>query len=129
MDGSVAVSTAERVYNPGEITEHLKRLPKWHLDSGLICRRYETTGWKASMMVANAIGHLAEAAWHHPDLHISYNRVGVTLMNHAANGITDKDFELAAKIESLIMWQPGAEQGALLGTPQDPQYRYVKYQN
>ena len=50
------------------------------------------------------------------------------LQNHAAQGITDKDFELAARIEDLVQWQPGAEGGALEGTPQDdPRFSYVKY--
>ena len=53
-------------------------------------------------MVINAVGHLAEAAWHHPDITASYAFVEVRLQNHAAKGITDKDFELAKKIEDVI---------------------------
>jgi 4a-hydroxytetrahydrobiopterin dehydratase len=77
-------------------------------------------------MVVNTVGHLAEAAWHHPDLTVSYAFVIVKLMNHAAKGITDKDFELAAKIEEVVMWQPGAD-SALEGTPDDQRFKYVKY--
>ena len=58
-------------------------------------------------MVINTVGHLAEAAWHHPDITASYAWVEVRLMNHAAKGITDKDFELAKKIEDVVQWQPG----------------------
>ncbi|HSF47933.1 MAG TPA: 4a-hydroxytetrahydrobiopterin dehydratase, partial [Burkholderiales bacterium] len=73
-------------------------------------------------------GHLAEAAWHHPDLTVSYAFVIVKLTNHAAKGVTDKDFELAKKIESVIQWQPRQEGGALLGTPNDdPRFKYLKY--
>ena len=68
-------------------------------------------------MVINTVGHLAEAAWHHPDITASYAWVEVRLMNHAAKGITDKDFELAKKIEEVVEWQPGKEGGALEGTP------------
>ena len=60
-------------------------------------------------MVINAVGHLAEAAWHHPDITASYAWVEVRLQNHAAKGITDKDFELANKIEDVVHWQPGKE--------------------
>ena len=49
------------------------------------------------------------------------------LMNHAAKGITDKDFALAAKIEAVVGWQPGAEGGPLEGTPTDPRFAYIKY--
>jgi 4a-hydroxytetrahydrobiopterin dehydratase len=49
-------------------------------------------------------------------------------MNHAAKGITEKDFALAKRIEEVVMWQPGAEEGsALEGTPDDPRFKYLKY--
>ena len=49
-------------------------------------------------------------------------------MNHAAKGVTDKDFELAKKIEDVIQWQPASEGGALEGTPQaDQRFAYIKY--
>ena len=52
----------------------------------------------------------------------------VKLMNHAAKGITDKDFQLAAKLEEVILWQPGLDpEGALTGTPEDPRFKYIKY--
>ena len=79
-------------------------------------------------LVVNTIGHLAEAAWHHPDLAVSYASAEVRLQNHAAKGITDKDFELARKIEDVVGWQPGKAGGALTGTPQeDPGAAYIKY--
>ena len=79
-------------------------------------------------MVINTVGHLAEAAWHHPDIAASYAWVEVKLQNHAAKGITNKDFALAKKIEEVVMWQPGKEANALLeGTPDDPRFKYIKY--
>lgn len=81
----------------------------------------------AIITLMNTVGHLAEAAWHHPDLTASYAWVEVRLMNHAAKGITDKDFALAAKIEAVVGWQPGTEGGPLEGTPTDPRFAYVKY--
>ncbi|HAZ60132.1 MAG TPA: 4a-hydroxytetrahydrobiopterin dehydratase [Gammaproteobacteria bacterium] len=103
-------------------------LPRWELKDGWIRRTYRTAGWKGTLMVVNTIGHLAEAAFHHPDLVVSYAFVTVKLMNHAAKGITDKDFELARKIEEVVMWQPGLEEGgALTGTPEDPRFKYLKY--
>ncbi len=63
----------ERVYSAEEITERLKReLPHWYLEDGWIRRRYKTSSWKGTLMVINAVGHLAEAAWHHPDITASY---------------------------------------------------------
>jgi len=120
--------TAEETYNDEEVEARLKdELPYWYLEKGWIRRKYKTSGWKGTLMVVNTVGHLAEVAFHHPDLTVSYAFVIVKLMNHAAKGITNKDFELAVKIEEVIMWQPGNENGALVGTPNDPRFKYIKY--
>ena len=119
----------EKVYGEEEIKTRLaKELPHWYYEDGWIRRKYRTSGWKATLMVVNTVGHLAEAAWHHPDLTVSYAFVIVKLVNHAAKGITDKDFELAKKIENVIQWQPAKEGGALQGTPNDDaRFKYLKY--
>jgi len=115
----------DRIYPDGEVTERLKReLPRWTLREGHICRTYETGSWRASLMITNAIGHLAEAAWHHPDILATFPRVEVRLTNHDAGGISDKDFELAKKIEELVQWHPG-QGDALTGPP--AAHRYLKY--
>ena len=121
--------TVDEAYTPDEIAARLAdQLPKWTFEDGWIRRKYKTSSWKATLMVVNTVGHLAEAAWHHPDLNVSYAFVTVKLMNHAAKGITDKDFELAVKIEEVVMWQPGTVEGsALEGTPDDQRFKYLKY--
>ncbi len=118
----------EQTYTDEEVEARLKsELPHWYLENGWIRRKYKTSGWKSTLMVVNTVGHLAEAAFHHPDMTLSYAFVIVKLMNHAAKGITNKDFELALKIEDVIMWQPGTEGGSLVGTPDDPRFKYIKY--
>ncbi len=118
----------EEAYTEEEILARLKEeLPCWYYENGWIRRRYKTFGWKGTLMVVNVIGHLAEAAFHHPDLTVSYAFVIVKLMTHSAKGITDKDFELAKKIEEVVMWRPG-EDSALEGTPDDPRFKYIKYE-
>jgi len=118
-----------KAYSESVIKERLAReLPHWYFEDGWIRRKYKTEGWKGTLMVVNTVGHLAEAAWHHPDLTVSYAFVIVKLMSHDAKGITDRDFELAQKIEQVIQWQPGKERGSLTGTPNDDQrFRYIKY--
>ena len=124
-----------KVYSESETIARLEsELPNWVLENGWIRRKYKTSGWKATLMVVNTIGHLAEAAWHHPDLTVSYAFVIVKLCTHDAKGITDKDFELAAKIEQVIGWQPALEaradgtKSALEGTPnEDARFKYIKY--
>jgi 4a-hydroxytetrahydrobiopterin dehydratase len=119
----------ERVYTDSEVEERLKQeLPQWRLENGWIRRKYKTASWKGTLMVINTVGHLAESAWHHPDITASYAWVEVRLKNHAAKGVTDKDFQLAKKIEEVIQWQPAQEGGALTGTPTgDMRFAYIKY--
>lgn len=123
------IRTADEVYDEAEIVERLQaELPHWYWEDGWIRRKYKTSGWKSTLMVVNTVGHLAEAAFHHPDLTVSYAFVIVKLVNHAAKGVTEKDFALAKKIEEVLMWQPGREEGgALTGTPDDPRFKYLKY--
>jgi hypothetical protein len=55
-------------------------------------RNYKTDGWPTTLMLVNAIAFLSEAAYHHPDLAVTWGRVTVKLSTHSAGGITDKDF-------------------------------------
>jgi 4a-hydroxytetrahydrobiopterin dehydratase len=99
-------------------------LPHWRFSEGTLQRTYKTASWKATLMVVTTIGHLAEAAWHHPDLAVSYDSVTVKLSTHSAKGITDLDFALAARIEDVVSWRPGPP---FSGTPNDPRHAYLKY--
>ena len=120
---------AEEAYSQEEIETRLREeLPHWFFENGWIRRKVKTSGWKGTLMVVNTVGHLAEAAFHHPDLTVSYAFVVVKLQTHSAKGITNKDFELAKKIEDVIMWQPAKTAGSSLeGTPDDPRFKYIKY--
>ncbi|HDY84810.1 hypothetical protein LCGC14_1210320 [marine sediment metagenome] len=121
--------TNEKAYSETEIAEKLTaELPNWYFENGWIRRKYKTSGWKGTLMVVNTVGHLAEAAWHHPDISASYAFVIVKLTTHSAKGITDKDFELAKMIEHVVQWQPATEDGSPFeGTPSDPRFKYIKY--
>jgi 4a-hydroxytetrahydrobiopterin dehydratase len=99
---------------PAKLTEH--GLSGWYLEDGWIRRKFTTDGWPTTLMLVNAIGFLAEAAWHHPDLAVTWAKVIVKLKTHSAGGITDKDFALAKQIDSVALWRPAAG-GALEGTP------------
>lgn len=123
-------SIRETPYSEAEVEQWLaQNLPHWYLEDGWIRRKFKTGSWKGTLMVVNTVGHLAEAAWHHPDLTVSYAFVIVKLCTHSAKGITDKDYELARKIEEVVQWQPAKVAGsALAGTPnEDQRFRYIKY--
>lgn len=123
------MSQGSQAYSEEAVRAKLSaELPHWYFEDGWIRRKYRTEGWKGTLMVINTVGHLAEAAWHHPDIAASYAFVIVKLQTHTAKGITDLDFALAKKIEEVIQWQPGKEGGPLPGTPSDDQrFRYIKY--
>ena len=107
-------------YDDATIAGRLDDLPGWRHVGGVIERTYKTAGWRATLMVVTTVGHLCEAAWHHPDLVVGYDSVTVHLSTHSAKGITDRDFELAAKIDEVIAWRPTG--GALTGPPASKPY-------
>jgi len=110
------MATKEKTYDETQIGEKLRDLTGWWFEGGMIRRVYKTDGWPTTLMLVNAIGYIAEAADHHPDLAVSWGRVTVKLSTHSAGGITDKDFALASLIEQHALWRP-AEGAALTGTP------------
>ena len=96
---------------PAKLAEH--GLTGWYLEDGWIRRKYTTDGWPTTLMLVNAIGYLCEAAYHHADLSVTWGKLWVKLQTHSAGGITDKDFEMAKKIEDVVLWRPA---GGVLGT-------------
>ena len=117
-----------KVFSQPEIESFLnKNLAGWSYDGKWIRKTYKTHSWKSTLMVINAVGHLAESAWHHPDIQASYAFVEVKLMNHSEKGITQLDFDLARKIDEFILWNPRNEESPLEGTPSDPRFAYIKY--
>lgn len=116
----------KRVLDAGEVDARLAgELPGWTRDGDAIRRTFRTAGWKASLIVTTAIGHLAEAAWHHPDLTVTWGEVGVTLTSHDAGGITERDLAMAKRIDDVVDWRPGEEDGPFSGTPDDPRFAYL----
>ena len=79
-------------------------LQNWAVQEDQLYRRYDTANWRVTLMIANAVGFLAEAAYHHPRLILNYRSVEVFLTTHDAGGLTQKDFELAQKIEETVLW-------------------------
>jgi 4a-hydroxytetrahydrobiopterin dehydratase len=104
----------ETTYAGAELARRLAALPGWAERDGAIERTYKTDGWPTTLMLVNAVGFIAEAADHHPDLSVSWGQLIVRLNTHSAGGITDKDLELARAIESQALWRPSG--GSLTAT-------------
>jgi 4a-hydroxytetrahydrobiopterin dehydratase len=93
-------------------------LPQWQLQDGQLCRSFATAGWKATLMLVNAVGLLSELAWHHPELRVHYASVEVRLRTHQPAGLTHRDVALARKIDEVLSWQPGQDpHSGLTGPP------------
>jgi 4a-hydroxytetrahydrobiopterin dehydratase len=86
---------------PDEINRKLYDLYEWRLTPQGIQKRFEMESFLSVMNLVNRVADLAEEANHHPDILINYNKVTFTLMTHDAGGITEKDFDLAQRIEAI----------------------------
>jgi 4a-hydroxytetrahydrobiopterin dehydratase len=73
----------------------------WTIVDGKLHRELRFADFVEAMKFVNRVADLAEAAQHHPDLTIQYNRVTITLWTHDTGGLTDKDYSLAAAIEKI----------------------------
>lgn len=76
-------------------------LANWSYEDRHLTRTFKTKNWTDMQMLFNAIGYLAEKADHHPDMTASYGSLTVKIMTHSEKGITEKDFALAAQIDTL----------------------------
>jgi 4a-hydroxytetrahydrobiopterin dehydratase len=83
-----------------EIEERLRGLRGWHRDASAIRKQYKHADFAAAIAFVNRVAGLAEAADHHPDILINYDRVTLTLTSHDAGGLTERDFRLAAGIDA-----------------------------
>lgn len=84
-----------------EITSRLADLEGWERDGDAIRRELRTADFVGSVDLLNRITPIAEEMGHHPDVAISWNRVTVSLSTHSEGGLTESDFELAGRIDSL----------------------------
>jgi 4a-hydroxytetrahydrobiopterin dehydratase len=85
-----------------EVASHRTRVPAWKVENGELVRTFQFEDFRGSMRFVNQVADLAEAAAHHPDIDIRYNRVRLALVTHDAGGLTAKDFDLAALADKLV---------------------------
>ena len=84
-----------------EIQQALRVLDGWSLEGGELVRQRTFKDFVAAMAFVNDVAQLAEAAGHHPDIDIRYNRVRLALVTHDAGGITANDTDMAGRINTL----------------------------
>jgi len=84
-----------------EIGSALAALPGWSRSAGAITKTYELQDFAAAIAFVDRVAAAAEAADHHPDIDIRWNKVTLALSTHSAGGLTGRDVRLAAELERL----------------------------
>jgi 4a-hydroxytetrahydrobiopterin dehydratase len=87
--------------SPADVADQLKSLPAWAVKDGELVRTFSFVDFLTAMRFVNQVAVEAEAADHHPDIDIRYNKVRLGLVTHSDGGITAKDFALAAASDKL----------------------------
>ena len=85
-----------------DIDSRLVKLPGWRYSNESIMKDYKLKDFQEAMAFVVKIALAAEKMEHHPDITIEYNRVKIILTTHSEEGVTEKDFSLAEKIEKFI---------------------------
>ncbi len=79
------------------------QLPNWEVvHEHHITRAFSFPDFQHALDFTNRVGAVAEEQGHHPDIALSWGRVGITLWTHAAKGLTESDFIMAAKVDALL---------------------------
>ena len=86
---------------PEIIQERIKKIPEWELNEDSISRSFEFDEYQLAIDFVNAVAEIAEEAQHHPDISINYTSVTLVLTTHSKGGLTESDFEVAVRIDSL----------------------------
>jgi 4a-hydroxytetrahydrobiopterin dehydratase len=84
-----------------EVGRRLEALDGWEREGDAITKEFKLADFKGSVDFVNRLMPVAEEMNHHPDLTISWNKVGVSITTHSEGGLTENDFELAGKIDAL----------------------------
>lgn len=93
----------EKVYSDQEVVERLQREnSRWSLEGGCIRRKFKTDNWNGTAGALTAIGHLVAKAQDDPDVTLAPDWLEVRLKGHGACGFTERDLELARRIEDVV---------------------------
>ncbi len=87
--------------SPTEIAQALAEVPEWRLEGAEIVRELRFKSYLDGAAFVARVAALAEAANHHPDIHLGWRKVTLRLCTHSRGGLTPLDFDLARRIEDL----------------------------
>ncbi len=84
-----------------EVARRLPALAGWLLKGRTIEKKFRFADFREAIAFVNRVADLAELEDHHPDILIHYREVTLVLWTHAAGGLTERDFKLAADIDRV----------------------------
>jgi len=90
-----------RLLSENEISTRLGELSGWTAKDNKLTRKFSFANFAESLGFVNKVGAIAEAADHHPDITFGWGHAEITTTTHDRGGITDVDFALAAKIDTI----------------------------
>ncbi len=86
-----------------ELERYTRALPSWEVVAGHHLRKvYTFKNFAQALALVNRVGELAEAEGHHPDVCFGWGRAEITIHTHAIDGLSESDFVLAARIDTLL---------------------------
>ncbi len=85
-----------------EISEAVEKLDIWGVEMDRLVTKIEFNGYKEAVFFANTVFSIAEARFHHPEVKVEYGAVSIDLWSHEADGITQKDIDMAEEIEDKV---------------------------
>ena len=83
------------------LKEMMKRIPEWETNKKSIERTFEFDDFDQAIDFVNAVAEIADEEEHHPDIDIRWNKVRLVLFTHSEGGLTDLDFQVAEKLDTL----------------------------
>lgn len=86
----------------GDLAQFLAEHPDWLFEDDAVQRTFQFADFAEALDFVNRVGEIAEAANHHPDIDIRWNRVRLRLTTHSEGGLTEMDVAMAARIDGLI---------------------------
>jgi len=106
---------ARELLSDAQVEQALSKTEGWEIRDGRIRKQYHFRTFLRAIAFVNSVAYLAESAGHHPDITVNYNKVTLRLITHTEGGLTDRDFALAAEIDSKLgtklVVQPGESTG------------------
>lgn len=90
-----------RLLTPEEISDELANLTGWTVEEDRITKAFQFKDFSSGVQFAVQVAEEADKLNHHPDIHIRWGYVAISVNTHDVGGLSPYDFELASRIDSI----------------------------